>query len=208
MVKMQFLNLCTKYSVERWNKIPILRRICREVAQRLILLWIRHDLHLRRVVQMTHLQGGINLYPWPYCAEKTISGTSEYIFAPWSESSDDAIVGDCFGNYVIRHSTSYCAAMIYLATGKILSKNRQHAKKWVQTLAANGFSTTVRQPFDGGYYIGVAPEIGEYGQLYWFEHAHRPEQGSWYYTCSTYENYQYKQCQIDVNQQVTWVKIA
>lgn len=212
MTKMQFVNFCTKYSVAKWNKHSFLRRIFREIAQRIILHHIRHDTVLKLVIQTTKLQGGVNLYPWPYCVKNSKSGfagASEYAFAPWSCCDDDTIVGDCFGNYVIRHSTSYCAALIYYATGKILSENRQHAKKWVATLAANGFSEVVKRPINGGYYIGVAPHIGQYGQLYWFEYVSEDCRDSLRYMCSTYENDEYQQCLIRADcKDIKWVKIA
>ena len=207
MTKMQFLNFCTKYSVKRWNKNPFLRRCFRKIAHHLILRQLQCDSTLQHLIHTTKLQGGVNLYPWPYC--KMEGRPAQYVFAPWSEEDEDCIVGDCFGDYVIRHSTSYCAVMIYYATGKILTKKRQHAKYWVETLAANGFDQIVKRPIDGGYYIGVAPHIGTYGQLYWFEYTDTHYRDGLRYFCSTYKDFQYEQCWLRIDRKdIKWVKIA
>lgn len=208
---MQFLNVSTKYSLPRWNRNPVLRRAFRRLAQTVIRRRIDRDENLQYLIQTTRLQDGVNLYPAPYSTRQD-KVTGEYAFAPWPEE-DDALVGDCFGNFVIRRSPSYCAALIYFATGKILSERpadgNAHAKNWVKLLAINGFDQKAKRPIDGSYYIGVTPNIGEFGQLYWFEHTETSNKKGLRYRCSTYENFEYQQVLIRADRKdITWVKIA
>lgn len=76
---------------------------------------------------------------------------------------------------------------------------RYDAKNWAEFLELNGFSRVPDNTAKVGYYnhpyVGMAPDEGEYGQLYWFESRrwdskdHRGSMGI-YLLCPTFENFQ------------------
>lgn len=157
--------------------------------------------------------------PWPYCDPR---------FASWEEA-DGTLVTDP-ANFVIRHSTSYCAWRIRELTGKwptnrvkprneahaqeIRNRERPHdAKYWLEFLQAQDCYLGV---VDADYitqhpnhhYIGVDPNCGEYGLVIWFENlAYDIQNQRTLAVVSTYRNQCYLQDSVHFAD-FTWVKIG
>lgn len=184
----QIATLLAKYSLGRWNKSRLLRKLCRMAYQGMgeaYAIWheIRKGMSVWgecvreketakeepiRPTESEERKTFSNTYPWPYVDEG---------FANWppsDEKGEDALVCDPAG-FVVKHCTSYCAWKIRELTGH-WPKVRQsgavyHAKDWEEFLAKNGFTKRVDTPEDEprGRFVGMCPDQGEYGQLYWFE---------------------------------------
>lgn len=167
----------------------------------------------------------VDTYPWPY---------RDAAFAPWPE--DDGVIlpgeptedrgytliSDEFG-FVIRRSTSYCAWKIYEQTHNSLNqrkasengkKKRYDGKDWIEFLAVNGFTETADFPQSDGYYVGVRPDYGEFGQLYWYERTVFADGDAMCWLtysliCSTYENFHYQTVRLKPDDPgIVWVRIA
>ena len=108
---------------------------------------------------------GENTYPWPFC---------DYGFADWPEDDSPegySLISDPSG-CVIRYSTSYCAWKIYEQTGRWPQKTakiRLDAKNWIRFLREAGYPDIVAYPSVGGKYVGIKPDVGEFGLCVWFE---------------------------------------
>lgn len=153
-------------------------------------------------------------YSWPYCD----------LQFPGFEEDDDALVADVAG-FVIRRSPSYMVWKVWLTTGKILHKRKGthcHAKEWCELLDSYGYRRADIQR-DGpglhnrdGHYIGVSPDEGEFGQLYWFESYGLKEYSDpgrlkdyLGYVCSTYRNFQEVNEWVDPDRDdIIWYKIC
>jgi len=154
-----------------------------------------------------------NTYPWPYVDPR---------FANWEENDQ---TGDCTlvtdpAGFVVRCSTSYVVWKIRELTGR-WPKARSagtiyHAKNWRSFLAMNGYCDSYEKPFEDidGYYVGIIPEEGEFGQLLWYEYAQLevPEYACarvMRIVCSTYaqRKYEVRNLSIDEAREIMWVKI-
>jgi len=215
------MNFFAKFSVDRWNKSRVLRKMCRTVYQaagkaytffrksRKMSISDRYAL----MMQMTDVLP-MNTYPWPYVDAR---------FANWEESDqtgDYTLVADPAG-FVARCSTSYVAWKIRELTGrwpkKRGSENIYHARDWQIFLAENGYSNAYEKPFEhiDGYYVGIIPEEGEFGQLLWYEYA-RLEVPDYAcarvmkIVCSTYTRrmYEVRNLSVDEAREIAWVRIA
>ncbi len=203
-------NFLAKYSCPKWNKLRVLRRICRMGYHGLGQFWIwwqRWSRHInpsdeRRNIReiestLSELNCEVqNTYPWPY---------RDLRFADWKEDGSPEgynLISDPAG-FVIRRSTSYCAWKIYEATGR-WPKNRAQgwqrfdARDWERFLTMNDFRRVSADELKSSSLrccIGILPEQGEFGQVVWLEKIfptfhERMRQVS--YQVSTYENFQYK----------------
>lgn len=203
MVPIKIANFLAKYSCSKWNKCRPLRVICR---------------HGYRAIAKHYAKLSVKAtdYPWPYCDPQ---------FANWEED-DGALVTDP-ANFVIRHSTSYCAWRIRELTGKwpaqkvvardethaqeIRSRERPHdAKYWVEFLQAQDCYIAVAETVHPmHHYIGIDPDYGEYGLVVWFESTRYNAK----HDCvdralvSTYENKQYVRKEV-LFSDFTWVEVG
>lgn len=196
---LKLANFCAKHSVKKYNSCRTTRVLCRVVYQFMATMSALHD--------PEH-------YPWPYHDPQF----------PGFEEDDDALVADVAG-FVIRRSPSYMVWKIWLTTRKILHKRKGthcHAKEWCEFLDSYGFQRADIQRDDLGlhnrdsHYIGVSPDEGEFGQLYWFEsyglnEYSDPSRLKNYlgYVCSTYRNFQEVNEWVDPDRDdIIWYKIC
>lgn len=210
------VNFLAKNSVPKWQNVRIVRWICRKGFQGMAEIYMATPKY-RAILDRYYHGVLVDTTPWPYC-EKDFANWAEDdgVIAPGesAEGRGYTLISDCFG-FVIRRSPSYCAGKIRELTGNPLRKRvRQnqptHAKHWVEFLAANGFTKAVTQPRNGGRYVGVRPDYGEFGQLYWFEYEEFGEQrfeGS-ELVCTTYEDFSFTIAKLPADLPgMTWVKI-
>ncbi|MBR2709140.1 hypothetical protein IKE98_02325 [Candidatus Saccharibacteria bacterium] len=167
-MNLRIANMWAKYSCPEWNKIRILRKFCRlryqKTAER---YWMSPEgSQLTRRYKAGEV---IDTYPKPYCLQG---------FANWPEKGDKKnynLISDqslC----VIKYPTSYCAWKIFEETGtwpRKTSSERLDAKRWVQFLQEAGYSKVVDHPSEGHRYVGVNPDIGEWGLVVWLEEKHK-----------------------------------
>lgn len=123
-------------------------------------------------------------YFWPY--------SNSRFFPEVDNPVEENVLGDEF-RFVPRRSTSLCNFAHYILTGKALrTPGVWHAKDWLELLRLNGYDRfccsepfhangTVQKMISSGYdprqislqsdgfYIGVNPNAGEYGEVVWFE---------------------------------------
>lgn len=202
-------NFLAKNSCQKWNSCRLTRVICRHsyraLAKISILLgankYNRDDLYW----------DSRNTYPWPY---------RDRDFAPWPEERG-TLVSDP-ARMVIRHSTSYVAWKIRELTGKwptkaiqprdadhaaeIASRERPNdAKYWVEFLAAQGYDSVCETLSEFGRYVGVNPNITEYGLVVWFESAPSSDPGE--VLASTYLDGKFHY-DLFVKDHFTWVRIG
>lgn len=191
----QIAILLAKYSLDRWNKSRLLRKLCRVAYQgmgEVYILWRelckgekaqsggrvaeeeRQEGECITPSEPTEREAFPNTYPWPYVDEG---------FANWLPSDKEGrytLVCDP-ASFVVKHCTSYCAWKIRELTGHWPKKRQSgavyRAKDWEKFLAINGFTKRVDTPEDGprGRFVGIQPGQGEYGQLYWFEKVRYPK---------------------------------
>lgn len=193
-------NFFAKHSVDRWNRYWPLRKLCRSIYQGMSAIYIfRTDDHRyifggrsRSEFEPKLFEIRPDTYPWPY---------SKWIFAHWEECDipgSYTLVPDPAG-FVVHYSTSYCAWKIRERTGR-WPKRRQpgvtyHAKDWQAFLAENGYTEIIDSPAESLLQncIGIDPDCGDFGQVYWYEGARlvKTEDNPLVcagFNCSTYEN--------------------
>lgn len=207
---LKFANFLARNSCPRWNRMRVVRKICRtgyRMMGRIAILrakpgmmpffLMRPPKKVEHAVKVAPFDKW-NTYPWPYRDPR---------FADWEE--DDSLEGynlisDPAG-FVVRRSTSYCAWKIYEATGRWpknhgnSGRRRFDAKNWEELLGLNYFNRieiedAILQP--GYCYIGIIPEQGEFGQVVHLEKVYiHFEDGVQQedYRVSTYEDFQYKE---------------
>ncbi len=157
-------------------------------------------------------------YPWPY---------RESDFADWPEENmpgEYTLVSDPVG-FVVKHPTSFCAWKIRELTGRWPQKRQPgvtyHAKNWQEFLALNGYTRVLTALTENlyGWNVGILPEVGEFGDLLWYEYAMtkwdaKGENGRLAgkvtgFVCTTYR--QGKFCEVNLSleeaRQIIWVKI-
>lgn len=77
--------------------------------------------------------------------------------------------------FIIRFAPSYCNQKIGERIGYLPTRKTQtlyHAKKWRSYLAEIGFNKLLPSDAklkDGCCYVGIDPDVGEYGLVVWFE---------------------------------------
>lgn len=129
-------------------------------------------------------------------------------FADWEEDDNPehyTLVPDRWG-FVVKHSASYVAQMIYLRTGVEplrKTKKRFDAKIWDEFLAEIGFTEIVDRPEPGYNYVGIKPDEGEFGLVVWFE---KLDFGEDAVIVSTYLDKNFKNLRVPINE-YTWVKV-
>lgn len=198
-------NLFARFSVRRWNKIRVLRGVCRAAYRGMGNIYIAW----RRRKYPTIAKFGIlaNTYPWPYCDPK---------FAPWEEDDRPetyTLITDP-ANFVVRRSTSYVAWKIFELTGRWpLERGNDgtvfHAKYWQEFLRLNGYAKEVEHPERGKHYVGIIPDEGEFGQVVWFEGLSLlscPDLPI--YTVSTYVDFEYCTYHDYHADKAVWVEIC
>lgn len=212
MVPIKLANLLAKNSCSKWNRRRLLRVLCRYGYRMMAKYYAKHPIQINRYEHELH-----NDYPWPY---------SDPRFASWEED-DGALITDP-ANFVIRHSTSYCAWRINELTGewptnRVILRDDTHAQEiarrerprdaryWLEFLQAqNCFIevvddiTTINR---SDYYIGINPNYGEFGLIVWFEYLFYDHDTKGTALISTYENKQYV-CKEVLLTDFTWVKIG
>jgi hypothetical protein len=86
---------------------------------------------------------------------------------PYKSASLDSLVDPAL--FYNRECTSYCAWKIHEYTGKWMhSTVPGDAKLWTTVLSANGYKR-VDKPTGSGKFVGVLPNSGKYGHVYWWE---------------------------------------
>lgn len=168
-------NFFAKYSATRWCKWRPVRLICRGCYRFIMETPAELDRLTRESSDCT-LFGVADRNTYPY---------KNHAFAPWPE--DDApgkycIITDSQGG-AIRRSVSYVLWKYHEATGKRLQvfpggNHQNDAKNWHEVMKLN-HKTAIKGDFREYLresplnlvecYIGVSPDEGEYGQLYWYE---------------------------------------
>ena len=207
------VNFLAKYSVKKWNKIRLLRKVCRLGYQWLGRLYtfiasfrLRPTSYLDDRVRTFQGLDIVDTYPWPYVDPG---------FAPWADDDMDCLIPDSVG-FVRRRSTSYCAWKIREATGKWprrAVKRRYDAKDWQEFLAGCGYTTIVSgmELVNSRRYVGIIPSDGEFGLVVW-AHAlyHRQEADDRIeeVVCSTYRDGHFEILVYPRAEPIIWVQIA
>lgn len=70
-------------------------------------------------------------------------------------------------------------------------RERYDGKRWREYLARCGYTKTVPRVGQGYFYIGIDPNYGEYGQLYWLV-AVPNKDGGRQVLAATYENFKFQ----------------
>lgn len=148
------------------NRNPFSRRINRQKYRDAAQTYWEGAAHRRLVAKYFRGYHDLDTYPWPY---------SDYRFADWEECADNDgynLISDQ-SDFVIRHSTSYCAYKIFELTGKWPKKYsvgyHAHAKNWQQFLYEAGYKQEVINLIPSQHYVGIAPTYGEFGLVVWAE---------------------------------------
>lgn len=198
-------NLFARFSVRRWNRIRVLRGICRAAYRGMGNVYTAR--RQKRHPGMAYYGAAVNTYPWPY---------SDPNFAPWEEDDREesyTLITDP-ANFVIRRSTSYVAWKIFELTGRWpLERGNEgkifHAKYWQEFLRLNGYDKIVTQPERGHYYVGIIPSEGEFGQVVWFEGLSPLSCSDLpIYTVSTYTDFKYQTNYNYDAKKAIWVEIC
>lgn len=173
-------NFVARKSVTKWNKNPVSRRIFRKIRHLIEFCDEKFsDEHQERLVCYN---GGVCKYRHGRSSCGYMVSRDSWVdtmpdllrnpdYANWPLEDDPEnynLLGDRFG-WVIRQSPSYVNFKHLQATGKPLKHDGIcHAKDWGPMLELNGYHPT-SLPLTGRHYIGVSPNEGEYGQVYWLE---------------------------------------
>lgn len=199
---MKIMNFLAKYSVAKWNKNRILRKLCRMLYHAISEFWIRthknvwHDRWRDPINGNKRFRDVYNTYPWPYAWST---------FAAWEEE-DDSLITDP-SRFVIRRSTSYCAWKIRELTGKWPTRpnrERYDAKRWDELLALWGYHKA-KELYNGQHYIGVDKTTGEFGEVVWLEEPQTLLEGNC--RISTYRNFKFYISNVPKDQ-YTWYQIS
>lgn len=121
---------------------------------------------------------------------------AKYKNAPLDELLDPA----AFYN---RECTSYCAWKVYEYTGRWLTQTQEsNAKNWGAMLQRNGYKP-VSKPSGSGKFVGILPDSGPYGHVYWWEGGNTVSQYNW----SNPPTGLYSTMQVDLNEAI-WYQIT
>ncbi|MBQ3469415.1 hypothetical protein IJH16_00360 [Candidatus Saccharibacteria bacterium] len=197
MEKVDQVNKWAKKSCPKWNKNRLLRKINREKYRNAARkYWEGPGKKFSEAYKSGEI---IDTYPWPY---------SDPEFANWEEDDNSesyTLISDqslC----VVKYATSYCAWKVFETTGiwpQKTTKERLDAYRWVQFLAEAGYHPAATQtPRNGHRYIGINPDISEWGIVVWFEK--ELEDGN--VLVSSYVNKNYKVWPVEP-EDFTWVLI-
>lgn len=209
-------NFYAWYSMEENNRHPILRTLCRKSYQ--ILAEAQETLSLRHLRQIWQYKEGnyaVDTYSPMYANE---------CFAGWMRQMKAKVPIVDGGYWKVRECTSYCACKIRQSTGVWLKcrpivvadeeidplltisvwsqKPVHHAKDWLLLLHTLGYES-VDNLQNGHLYVGVNSQIGDSGEVVWFERRHLDGRIG----VSTYRQGQH--CTLLVKPKMyVWVKIA
>lgn len=173
-------NFFARYSTPRWNKIRPLRLICRWCYR--FIMETPAEIQCHRRVQRVPWWEFANRDTYPYRKRRNC------VFAPWPECDEPGkycLISDSRGA-VIRRSVSYVLWKYHEATGRhlLLFDGGGHANDAKNWIGENGVMyLNLKSAVEGnfteylyahpehrtGHYIGVSPDEGEFGQLYWYE---------------------------------------
>ncbi|MDO4889559.1 MAG: hypothetical protein Q4A25_02635 [Candidatus Saccharibacteria bacterium] len=165
MESVKVANFWAKLSCPKWDKFRPLRHFARNRYRKLAQKCWESEVWQRKIKQYKSGNWNIDTYPGPYYHQ---------YFADWEENDSPEgynLISDQ-SNCVIKYSTSYCAWKIFEATGvwpQKISKERLDAKRWVQFLAEAGYTEVVKDLDPRYYYVGINPDIGEWGLVVWLE---------------------------------------
>lgn len=231
---LKLANFLAKYSCSKWNPYRALRWLCRTgyhsmgrlTARLQRAKLIKPAIHINRPKLGGMPTFSYDTYPCLYRNPN---------FAPWEE--DDHLKSYTLitdpANFVIRHSTSYCAWKIYelvgrwptvrsydkinreqyteisLALDEIPPEERRptgaryDAKYWREFLALNGYTLVVETPIPGCYYVGIQYYEGEFGQVVWVDKVDSDG-----VIVSTYFDFEYRTYKYVGVQGTIWVEIC
>ena len=191
-------NFWAKLSCPRWNKIRPLRHFARKKYRNLAKECWESAWWVCKTDKYQKGSWDINTYPMPY---------AHPYFANWEEDDSKkgySLISDQSG-CVIKYSTSYCAWKIFEATGvwpQKTSKQRLDAKNWEQFLEEAGYDVVTEDPDPDFHYVGINPNLGEWGLVVWLEEVDDETA-----IVSTYVNKEYRFFEIEKNE-YSWVKIC
>lgn len=194
------VNNFARYSCSKWCPNRALRRHNRELYRAAAETYWRSEKHQVLIGRYKSGERKLDTYPWPYCDPG---------FADWKECNRDdsyTLISDQSG-FVVKHCTSYVAWKIFETTGEWpqrKAKRTYHAQDWVRFLSDAGYKTVVEKPSGDGYYVGVNPRKGDYGEVVWYEYPNYVVDNLVY--VSTYRKKQYVY-EIELVDMYTWVKI-
>lgn len=151
--KIRVANFFAKNSCDMWQKVGIIRRICRKLYRNI-------------------MEKGAKSYPY-----------DNPEFANWPESDEIGkytLVSDSDG-FVIRRSTSYINWLIKTEISQHLKlptpgkrlpgEHKFDAKHWDEILEYNGWkkeTPIMSDSINQTHFVGIIPDDGEFGQLVWF----------------------------------------
>lgn len=173
-------NFIARKSVTKWNKNPVSRRIFRKIRH--LIEFCDEKFSRDRRERMRHYYGGVFKphhrefvhdpeISQDYWIDTTPNLLRNLDYANWPLEDDPEnynLLGDRFG-LVIRMGPCYVHMKHLETTGRPLKHDGIcHAKDWGSMLELNGYHPT-SLPLTGRHYIGVSPNEGEYGQVYWLE---------------------------------------
>ena len=216
-INMKLANYLAAHSISDCEKNRYVRKACRTGYRFLMKLSMFDKEHVEAVhVNKSELYLRKNSYP-PLFADKR--------FASWQFDceTDGNLITDP-SNFVIRYPTSYCNYKIWEATGEWLrrpkseqlyqvmtgyhlpERGRFDARHWIGLLRFNGYweDSGLNYPLNGHHYVGLIPDVGEWGMLFWYEYGKRNE-----IFVSTYENFNYvlRPLTQEEMREVKWVEI-
>lgn len=199
MGSVRVANFWARMSCPRWNKIRFLRHLARKEFRHLAEKCWEEEGWQKKIKKYKAGDWIIDTYPGPYYHPAV---------ANWEEDDSPEgynLISDQSG-CVIKYSTSYCAWKIFEATGtwpQKTSRERLDSKRWVQFLKEAGYPETTDRPSPNYYYVGVNPDIGEWGLTVWLEEVIDDET----VMVSSYVDKKYRFWEIEIND-YTWVKIC
>lgn len=212
MILIFIANLLARLSVDRWNKIRVLRGICRKAYQGMgeIYLWWRRVRPQKKPFGMADSWWEFiqNTYPWPYVSEDFANWPEEAITGRYTLISDPS-------GFVVKHCTSYCAWKIRELTGQWLPHPHDgkiyHAKDWQSYLALNGYDQVLPQPVQDCRAVGIIPDEGEFGQVLWYERSFTSMIDDEFagHLCSTYTDHKHALRWVpEGDKNVIWIGIS
>lgn len=201
MASLEKVNEWARKSCPKWNKHRFLRKYYRKKYRNEAKKYWQSYEHLKKIEIYLKWSRKTNTYPWPY---------RSYKFANWEEDDSPesySLITDQ-SEFVVRHSTSYCAWKIFEATGTWPQRKSQtkkfDAKNWQQFLAEAGYTEIVDRPGITNYFVGINSNEGEHGLVVWAES--NVNRKTHQIQVSTYINKKYHFYEVDYRN-YTWVKI-
>ena len=191
------VNGWAKKSCPKWNRNRLSRRRYREKYRNAAKKNWESPGHQELISKYFNGEFWVDTYPWPY---------SDPNFANWEEDDSNenySLISDQSG-CVIKYATSYVAWKIFELTNTWPQKKtpiRMDAKNWQQFLAEAGYETVVDAPI-ARHYVGIRPDIGEWGLVVWVESVFTDRA-----YVSTYINKEHDVFLVKIEDYI-WIKIA